>query len=97
MSLPTGCPYPNHRKTPDRQENRMSDFKNWIEDVDIGKCGNGYFVRIDGCDIFESINQYGCKARRSLSIAERLGSKEEAKASAIEWLEKQLAKVKATA
>ncbi len=75
----------------------MEEFKNWIEDVSVGMCGNGYFVRIDGCDIFDSINQYGCKGRRSLSIAERLGSKEEAKAVAIQWLEKQLANVKATA
>lgn len=74
-------------------------FKDWVHDLDIGQCGSGWFVRLGGTDIFDGFTPCTiepCKPLRQLSIAAGLDSEEEAKAAAIEWLEQQLAKVKAT-
>jgi hypothetical protein len=73
----------------------MSNFKNWISDLNIGKCGNGWFVRIDGCDVFEDIQRGGnppaeWKGRKTFSITEKLDNKEEATQAAKEWLINQL-------
>lgn len=74
----------------------MSKFKDWIEDLNIGKCSNGWFVRIDGCDVFDDIQRSGghpiCeyKGRKTFSIAEKLENTEEAKQVAKEWLISQL-------
>lgn len=80
--------------------NEYAKFKDWVDDLDIGQCGTGWFVRLCGTDIFDGFTPgtvKPCKPLRQLSIAAGLGSEEEAKAAAIEWLEQQLANVKATA
>lgn len=65
--------------------------KDWCEKPRVtGTMGNGWCVRIDGTDVFDSINQYGCKTRRSLDIVKGLGSKEEADAYLAQWLRDQL-------
>lgn len=63
----------------------------WIEGVRVtDTVGRGWCVRIDGTDIFEDVNRYGCKGRRSFQIAAGLTSKQEAERAAEEWLTSQL-------
>lgn len=70
----------------------MSKFVDWIQPLAISNTlGNGWCVRIDGSDVFDDINQYGVKTRRSLQVASGLKSKGEARTAAIEWLNAQLA------
>ena len=65
--------------------------KDWCEKPRVaGTLGNGWCVRIDGTDVFDSVNQYGCKTRRSFDIVKGLGSKEEADAYLAQWLKDQL-------
>lgn len=67
------------------------DFKDWTSDVYVSStCGRGWCVRIDGCDVFDEINKYQVKTRRTFSIASDLKSEEEAKEFAVEWLKAQL-------
>jgi hypothetical protein len=47
-------------------------------------------VRIDGCDIFDDINDYGVKPRRSFSITSDLESKQDAESAAFYWISSQL-------
>lgn len=70
----------------------MAEFKDWIGDVDIGMRGNGWFVRINGCNVFDTVNEYGCKGLKTFSIAERLASKEQAEQAALAWISKQSCK-----
>ena len=71
-------------------------FKNWIKDIQINNTvGAGWRVGLDGCDVFDDLNEYKVKTRRTLAIAENLKTKEDAKQIAIKWLEDQLEIVKA--
>ncbi len=78
-----------------QDEQRAQDGKrpdlDWIEGVRVtDTVGRGWCVRIDGTDIFEDVNRYGCKGRRSFQIAAGLTSKQEAERAAEEWLTSQL-------
>lgn len=64
----------------------------WIEGVRVtDTVGRGWCVRIDGTDIFEDANRYGCKGRKSFQIASGLSNKQEAERAALEWLDRQRA------
>lgn len=64
----------------------------WIEGVRVtDTLGRGWCVRIDGTDIFEDVNRYGCKGRKSFQIASGLASKQEAERAALEWIDRQRA------
>lgn len=72
------------------QDGKRPDL-DWIEGVRVtDTVGRGWCVRIDGTDIFEDVNRYGCKGRRSFQIAAGLTSKQEAERAAEEWLTSQL-------
>lgn len=67
-----------------------SIFKDWISNVHVtNTLGRGWCVRIDGCNVFDEINQYGVKPRITFAIASDLESQEEAKQFAINWLRGQ--------
>ena len=75
-----------------RLGNVMSEsiFKDWISNVHVtNTLGRGWCVRIDGCNVFGEINQYGVKPRITFAIASDLKSQEEAKQFAINWLRGQ--------
>jgi hypothetical protein len=73
------------------KNNGERDFKDWCQDAEItNTIGKGWCVRIYGSDVFDDINQYGVKTRRTLSIASGFGSEEEAKQALREWLQRQL-------
>lgn len=59
----------------------------------VNTMGKGWCVRIDGSDIFEEENEWGTKARHTLSIVEGLDSKEDAEKALAEWLRKTLSLV----
>lgn len=64
----------------------------WIEGVRVtDTVGRGWCVRIDGTDIYEDANRYGCKGRKSFQIASGLSNKQEAEHVALEWLDRQRA------
>ncbi|CAE32685.1 hypothetical protein [Bordetella bronchiseptica] len=64
----------------------------WIEGVRVtDTVGRGWCVRIDGTDIYEDANRYGCKGRKSFQIASGLSNKQEAERAALEWLDRQRA------
>lgn len=71
----------------------MSEFKDWADIPAVTSTGGGWVVRINGSDVFDSINQYGVKTLRSFDIVSGLSSREEAESFRIEWLKKQLPKV----
>lgn len=67
-----------------------SIFKDWVSNVHVtNTLGRGWCVRIDGCNVFDEINQYGVKPRITFAIASDLKSQEEAKQFAINWLRVQ--------
>lgn len=69
---------------------------NWIQDISVNNTvGVGWCVRIDGTNVFDDLNQYGTKGRKSLQIAAEHPNKESATKAAIEWLEGQLKKLRA--
>ncbi|WP_125117734.1 hypothetical protein [Bordetella trematum] len=75
-------------------DERLPDGKrpdlDWIEDVRVtDTVGRGWCARIDGTDIFDDVNRYGCKGSRSFQIASALPSKQEAERVAAEWLDRQ--------
>ncbi|EFF76118.1 hypothetical protein [Achromobacter piechaudii] len=79
-----------------RAEGVQADGKrhdlDWIEGVRVtDTVGRGWCVRIDGTDIFEDVNRYGCKGRRSFQIASGLPNKQDAERVAAEWLDHQRA------
>ncbi|AUR82735.1 hypothetical protein NVP1271B_37 [Vibrio phage 1.271.B._10N.286.54.B4] len=75
----------------------MNDFKDWVSDVEIAETlGNGWCVRIEGSDVFDDINRYGVKTRRTFSIAKGLTSEKEARGVARNWLESQISRLEAT-
>ncbi|AJD82957.1 hypothetical protein PJWF_00063 [Achromobacter phage JWF] len=62
----------------------------WVEGVYVcDTIGSGWCVRIDGTDVFEDVNRWGCKGRRVFQIARGLASKEEAEKVAAQWLANQ--------
>lgn len=70
------------------------DFEDWCGNVEIeNTLGVGWCVRIDGSDIFDHVNTYKVKTRRTLQIASGLKSEEAAKAEAVRWLNNQLARL----
>lgn len=71
----------------------MSDYEDWCEVPKVVMTGNGWCVRINGCDVFDPINQHGCKGLRSFDIVKGLDSKEEAEAFRIQWLREQLPEI----
>ncbi len=76
----------------ERQPDGKRPDLDWIEGVCVtDTVGRGWCVRIDGTDIFEDVNRYGCKGRRSFQIAADLPSKQEAERAAVEWLDRQRA------
>lgn len=76
----------------ERQPDGKRPDLDWIEGVQVtDTVGRGWCVRIDGTDIFEDVNRYGCKGRRSFQIAAGLPSKQEAERAAVEWLDRQRA------
>jgi hypothetical protein len=68
----------------------MSEYKDWCEVPKVVMTGHGWCVRINGCDVFDPINQHGCKGLRSFDIVKGLDSKEAAEAFRIQWLREQL-------
>ncbi|MFU1938857.1 hypothetical protein ACLQ8Z_03415 [Bordetella hinzii] len=76
----------------ERQPDGKRPDLDWIEGVRVtDTVGRGWCVRIDGTDIFEDVNRYGCKGRKSFQIASDLPSKHEAERAAVEWLDRQRA------
>ena len=71
----------------------MSKFTDWIGDVEVADTiGNGWCVRIDGCDVFDVVNNHGVKARRTFSIESNIKSEKLAQQHRISWLKDQLKK-----
>lgn len=69
----------------------MSEVKDWCKKPEVcNTLGNGWCVRISGTDVFDGINQYGCKTLRTFDIVRGLSSEEEAKAYLAQWLSEQL-------
>jgi len=68
----------------------MNEHKDWCGVPEVVMTGNGWCVRINGCDVFDPINQHGCKGLRSFDIVKGLDSKEAAEAFRIQWLREQL-------
>ena len=64
----------------------MEKFEDWCGKPEIISTGNGWRVRINGCDVFDRINEFGCKQHRSFDIAQKLGSREEAISVLRLWL-----------
>jgi len=76
----------------DRKQDGKRPDLDWIEGVQVtDTVGRGWCVRIDGTDIYDDVNRYGCKGRRSFQIAAGLPSKQEAERAAVEWLDHQRA------
>jgi len=79
------------------QDGKRPDL-DWISGVCVtDTVGSGWCVRIDGTDIFEDVNRFGCKGRRSFQIAKGLASKQLAQRAAVEWLTGQLSALAAPA
>lgn len=70
---------------------KPNKFQDWCEKPEIIKNGFGWAVRISGCDVFDSINEFGCKQYRAFDVARGLASKEEAKDRLRDWLKDSLA------
>lgn len=76
----------------EQQPDGMRPDLDWLSGVNItDTVGSGWCARIDGTDIFDDVNRYGCKGRRSFQIAKGKASKQEATQSALEWLDRQRA------
>ncbi len=73
----------------------MSEFKDWVKNVEVVTCGRGIEVRLDGSCLYDELNKYGQKARHSFVIGMDFASKEDAKNYAIAWLEEQISRLKA--
>jgi len=67
-----------------------ANFKNWCNKPEVVCTGEGWGVRINGCDVFDSLNEHGVKTLRSFDIASGLETKDQAEASLKEWLTSQL-------
>ncbi len=68
----------------------MSEFEDWCQKPEVVMTGRGWGIRINGCDVFDPINQHGCKGLRSFDVVKGLTSKEEAEAFRVDWLIQQL-------
>ena len=75
----------------------MSKEYEWLEDIQItDTMGSGWCVRLSGSCIFDDVNRWDCKGRRTLQIAKGLPTKESATNSALHWLNEQRAKLLGT-
>lgn len=73
---------------------KVSEFKDWCGKAEIIRTGDGSWrVRINGCDVFDWINEFGCKQHRSFDIAQKLATREEAVEILRDWLQSQLDKL----
>jgi len=64
-----------------------------IPKLHIGKCGNGYFARIDGQCLFDDPtipDNPNTKPRKTFPIAEGLESEAQARIAARQWMQEQL-------
>jgi len=69
----------------------MTKFKDWVENVSLSQTVSGdWQVRLDGCNVFDDLNQYGVKPRVTFAIKKGFDSKEEARLAAIKWLSDQI-------
>lgn len=70
---------------------KVSEFKDWCGPAEIIRTVDALWrIRINGCDVFDSINEFGCKPHRSFDIAQKLATRDEAVAILREWLQSQL-------
>lgn len=75
----------------------MSEFKDWVKNVEVVTCGRGIEVRLDGSSLHDELNKYGQKARHSFVIGMGFSTKEEANNYAIAWLESQISRLRKNA
>jgi len=68
----------------------MSEFQDWCNKPEVVLTGNGWGVRISGCDVFDPINQRGVKSFRAFDVVKGLPTKEEASSFLANWLKEQL-------
>ncbi|WP_313397077.1 hypothetical protein [Stutzerimonas nitrititolerans] len=68
----------------------MSEFQDWCNKPEVVLTGNGWGVRISGCDVFDPINQHGVKSFRAFDVVKGLATKEEAESFLAKWLKEQL-------
>lgn len=68
----------------------MSEFQDWCNKPEVVLTGNGWGVRISGCDVFDPINQHGVKSFRAFDVVKGLATKEEAESFLANWLKEQL-------
>lgn len=65
-------------------------FKNWVDKPRIVQTSSGWSVRIEGCDVFDVVNQYGVKPRRAFDVVSGLKTEQDAKDFLMGWLRDQL-------
>lgn len=59
---------------------------NYADPPEIISTGDGWRVRISGCDTFDQVNEMGCKQYRAFDVAQGLATREEAEAVLRQYL-----------